>query len=118
MNNPHYTFVPAYGEWHFINTNRPDEVLLNWVDPVDSLYHEWDEDGNSYDEPQMMTSYDEVFNECDMFILTTINVFENGETDLPHNNKQEQFNKLPSNAAEIMAHALYDYYIAESITPI
>ena len=64
-----YAFIPAYYEWHFIDKRHPSVVLLNWPDPVESLYYEFSEEtGEAFDEPVQMTSFNDVLNECDAFI--------------------------------------------------
>ena len=109
--SPNFAFVPGYYEWHFIDMKKPKQILLNWVDPGDSLLVYQDGDGNDLEEPQPMT-YEQVLDECEDFINVTKSNFDLGEDDYCHNNKKELFDKLPNNAAEIMAKALYNYYIA------
>lgn len=102
-----YQFVPAYYEWHFVDGDG--NVLLNWVDPVESLYYEWDEDGEYLDEPKQFTTYDEVLCECQAYIETGDMNLE--DDDEYHGVSREDWEQLPENAAEIMAMALYNYYI-------
>ena len=102
-----HEFIPAYYEWHFIDTENPKQVLLNWVDPIDDLYIYQDKDGNDLKEPLPMT-YEQVLRKCECFINMAQSNIENDT----HGNKKELLDLLPSNAADIMATALYDYYIA------
>lgn len=104
-----YAFVPAYYEWHFIDT-RTNEVLLNWCDPVDSLFIYQDEDGNDLDEPIPM-DLDQVESECEDFINVTRMNLELENEDYPDNNTLMGLDELPANAVEIMANALYNYYL-------
>lgn len=109
MATSNYQFVPAYYEWHFIN--KDGKVLLNWVEPAENLYFEYDEEGEELDEPRLMTDIDEVLMECESYINFGNMAFNEGET---HYNGvcKDDFAELPKNAADIMAQALYNYYIA------
>lgn len=107
-----YDFVPAYYEWHF--TDSDGNVLLNWIEPLGDLYIEFDDDGNWLEEPRPMT-YDQILAECEAFINIAWMNFENDtatqKNDM-HGCYSEDYEKLPKNAAKIMACALYDYYFA------
>lgn len=109
-----YVFRPAYYEWHL--SDGDGRVLLNWVDPSDNFYIYEDEDGNDLEEPRSMT-YDEVLAECKSYIETGDMFFEDAdeqdERDGFHGVRRREWEQLPKNAAEIMAKAIYDYYIAE-----
>ena len=106
-----YAFISAYCEWHFIDKGNPSHVILNWQDPVDSLYYEFSEEtGDVYEEPVKMTSFNEVLNECDLFINNGLTAFENGEEKY-HGVSKKDFMSLPLCASRIMAQALYDHYI-------
>ena len=99
-----YAFVPAYYEWHLIDTNEPEKVLLNWKDPIEDLF----------EESHPVKTYDDVWGVCNHFVeATRVTLFEE-EFDDPHGNTKEMFNDLPEDSVfiPIMAHALYDYYIA------
>lgn len=105
-----YQFIPAYYEWHFTDGNG--KVLANWNDPVESLYKEFDnETGEPYDDPQLMTDKDEIELECESFIDTGTMLFDEGETEY-NGIARADFERLPQNAAAIMAEALYNYYVA------
>jgi len=103
-----YAFVPAYYEWHFIDT-RTNEVLLNWNSPEDSLFVYQDEDGNDLDEPIPM-DMDQLESECEDFINITRMNLEIGDS-YPDGNTLMGLNELPKNAVQIMATALYNYYL-------
>lgn len=107
-------FRPAYYEWHL--TDGDGRVLLNWVDPAEYFYIYEDEDGNDLDEPQSMT-YEQVLAECEDYIECGNMFFreadEQDEHDGYHGVRRREWEQLPDNAAEIMAKAIYEYYIAE-----
>ena len=109
-----YVFRPAYYEWHLTDCNG--RVLLNWVDPADNFYIYEDEYGNDLEDPRPMT-YDEVLAECEDYIECGNMFFreadEQDERDGYHGVRRREWEQLPDNAAEIMAKAIYDYYIAE-----
>ena len=109
-----YVFRPAYYEWHL--TDGDGRTLLNWVDPADNFYIYEDEDGNDLDEPQPMT-YEQVLAECEDYIECGNMFFreadEQDEHDGYHGVRRREWEQLPDNAAEIMAKAIYEYYIAE-----
>ena len=99
-----YVFMPAYHEWHLIDTNEPDKVILNWKDPLDDMF----------EEPYSVKSYDDVWGVCNHFVeATRITLFEEGFED-SHGNTKEMVNEWPDDGIliPILAHALYDYYIA------
>lgn len=93
-------FVPAYYEWHLVDENG--KVLYNLVDPWG-----WDD---PFDDCKTLQDVIDVMKE-------DINVEEmnwncyGGEPECPHNSLVDPFT-LPDNAAEVMAQALYDYYVA------
>ena len=99
-----YAFVPAYYEWHFIDTRHPERVLLNWIDPVEDIF-------TDYNHNNPMTTFDEVFNECNFFVSHGIECFENG-TGSYYGVTEKDFMQLPVCASRIMAQALYNDYIA------
>ena len=110
-----YVFRPAYYEWHL--TDGDGRTLLNWVDPADNFYvYEDDDENDVYDEPRPMT-YDEVLAECESYIETGDMFFEDAdeqdEREGFHGVRRREWEQLPKNAAEIMAKAIYEYYIAE-----
>ena len=101
-----YAFIPAYYEWHFIDTENPENVLLSWQDPVESLYKGEDSD-------VLMTDIDDVYSECEDFInITRMNLELDDERKDVNGNTIDNLNDLPANTVDIMAQALYDYYIA------
>jgi len=105
-----YSFVPAYYEWHLIDDNG--NVLLNMKDPFEMLFDETDESGQLLEQPRPITTLDGVLDVCKDFIEVEKMCLE---SDYPastsHGNNDSIFD-LPDNAAEIMAKALFDYYIA------
>lgn len=107
-NNHEYQFVGAYYEWHFIDTTT-GEVLLVMNDPSDDLYISEDQDGNTLDEPEPM-DYDQVLALCEGHIETAEANYNGGEDEF-EGISEALFRKLPDNAAEIMAKALYEYYL-------
>ena len=109
-----YNFCPAYYEWHL--TDHLGRVLLNWPDPSEEFYIHTDEDGNDLDEPRAMT-YDEVVTECEAFIECGDLFFQaandEDEREGYHGVHRKNWERLPLDAAEIMAKAVYEYYIEE-----
>ena len=107
-----YVFRPAYYEWHLTDGNG--RTLLNWVDPADNFYIYEDEDGNDLDEPKPMT-YEQVLAECEDYIETGNMFFreadEQEEREGYHGVHRREWKQLPENAAEIMAKAIFHYYI-------
>lgn len=103
-----YSFVPAYYEWHFVD--EKGNVLLNMNDPSEDIYIEDDINGQLLDEPVRFTTYDQMLDFCKDFIEVEKMCLDN-EEDSGHGNDERIFD-LPDNAAEIMAKALFDYYIA------
>lgn len=93
-------FIPAYYEWHLVDENG--KVLYNLVDPWG-----W---GDPLDDCKTLQDVIDVMEE-------DINVEKmnwnccGGEPESPHNSLVNPFT-LPDNAAEVMAQALYDYYVA------
>lgn len=94
-----YKFVPAYWEWHLIDTEDNNKVVYNIVDP-------WDDDLLN------CNSLDDVRN----YVWEELNVERNawdcygGEPNYPHNALVNPFT-LPDEIVDVMARALYDYYI-------
>ena len=110
-----YVFRPAYYEWHFVDGNG--RVLLNWVYPADNfVVREDDDDNDEYDLERPMT-YDEVLEECKEYIQCGNMFFneadEEDEEEGFHGVKREDFIRLPQNAADIMATALFYCYCYE-----
>lgn len=103
-----YSFVPAYYEWHFID--KDGNVLLNMKDPSDGIYIGCDTNGQLLDEPVRFTTYDQMLDFCKDFIEVEKMCLDNEEESGQGND--ERIFDLPDNAAEIMAHALYYFYIA------
>ena len=106
-----YCFRASYGEWHFIDGNG--KLLLVWVDPLDNLCTEYDEEDKPVKEP----TYDEVLAECEDYIETGNIYFEFAEDEEDeregyHGVRREAWERLPENAAEIMARTLYQSYYA------
>lgn len=100
-----YQFIPAYYEWHFIDADNPDDVLLTMHDPVESLYKGDDSD-------ELMDDIDDVYSVCEDYINTTRMNLELEDEKEDHNgNTLDGLDELPANAADIMAQALYNYYI-------
>ena len=102
-----WRFKPAYYEWHL--TDKKGRVVLNWIDPAENFYVTEDDDENDiYDEPRPMT-YDEVLAECESFIEVGDMSFENGDADY-HGVAQKDWERMPADAAEVMAKAIFFYY--------
>lgn len=101
--------MPAYYEWHLVNENG--DIMLSMSDPLDSLYYETDIDGNLLDEPELFTSLDEVLDMCREFIEVEKRCIESDFEESVNGNDERIFD-LPDNAADIMAQALFDYYVA------
>ena len=101
-----YQFIPAYYEWHFIDADNPDMVLLNMQDPIDSLYKDEDCD-------ELMDDIDQVRCVCEDYINTTREGLElDGEERDINGNTLDGLDELPADAADIMAQALWNHYIA------
>ena len=93
-----YAFVPAYYEWHLIDTNEPDKVLLAIIDPCEECF---DENGEPY-------SLEELSDWCSSCLVEEIRqAHKKGEID-----REIELENIPPRVDDIMAHALYDYYIA------
>lgn len=105
-----YQFVPAYYEWHLVN--KDGDILLSMEDPEESLCYETDTNGQLLDEPEPFTTLEEVHDFCKDFIETEKMCVESEpQKETVHGNDEHIFD-LPDNAADIMAQALYDYYVA------
>ena len=108
-----YTFRPAYYEWHLVDGNG--RLLLVWVDPADNFFIYEDEQGNELPEPLPM-DFDQVKAECEGYIETGNMFFDDAddedEREGYHGVKREAWERLPKNAADIMARALYQTYCA------
>ena len=97
MKEKEYKFVPAYYEWHLVD--EEGTVLLNMNDPAEEM--------------ALCKTYDDVKTEVEDFIVATKQEFDCWPDEKTiDGNTPEMFDKLPSNAVEIMAQALYDYYVA------
>lgn len=109
-----YSFRPAYYEWHLTNGNG--RLLLVWEDPSDNFWITEDEDGNELKEARPMT-YDEVLTECEGYIECGNMFFEDAneedEREGYHGVMRKDWERLPDNAAAIMATALFYYYCYE-----
>lgn len=96
-----YKFIPAYWEWHLIDVENNNKVVYVIVDP-------WDDE-----ELRKCKNLEDVRN----YIWDDVNVERNswdgydGEPSCPHNALVNPF-ILPDNIVDIIAQALYDYYIA------
>ena len=107
---PKCSFDPAYYEWHL--TDKRNRIVLNWVDPIDEFFvSEDDEENDVYDELRPMT-YEEVLDTCEAHIRFGNEAFERGETDY-EGIPEKDWKLLPSDAAEVMAKAIFFYYIYE-----
>lgn len=105
-----YQFVPAYYEWHLVN--KDGDILLSMEDPEESLCYETDTNGQLLDEPEPFTTLEEVHDFCKDFIETEKMCVESEpQKETVHGNDERIFD-LPNNAADIMAQALFDYYVA------
>ena len=105
-----YAFVPAYGEWHLIDTNKPQEVLFNVVDPLERLYIHLDPfDEHSEVDPLEKATYEDVLDFSEDCINVARRCAENNEDfdGIVYDDET-----VPGKAAEIIAQALYNYYIA------
>ena len=103
-----YSFVPAYYEWHLVN--KDGDILLNMKDPFEMLFDETDESGQLLEQPRPITTLDGVLDVCKEFIEVEKMCLDI-EEDSGQGNDEHIFD-LPDNAADIMAQALYDYYVA------
>lgn len=94
-----YAFVPAYYEWHLIEKSNPEKVLLNVVDPAEECYNE--ETGEAY-------SLEELSDMCSSWLVEEQRQAEDrGDYD-----RVEELESIPPRVDDVMARALYDYYIA------
>ena len=107
---PKCSFEPAYYEWHL--TDKRNRIVLNWVDPADNFFVSEDDDENDvYDELRPMT-YDEVLTECEEFINVGNMAFDDGDEDY-HGVSQKDWERMPADAAEVMAKRMFFYYCLE-----
>ena len=99
-----YSFVPGYYEWHFLNKKGEKLLVLN--DPSDHCY---DTEGNPIEDFQQLK--DDMLNEIQAIRMT----FEEGYCEEVDGNTEEMLEQLPEDdiVADIIAKALWDYYIAE-----
>lgn len=108
--NPKCAFTAAYYEWHL--TDKRERLVLNWIDPIDNFWvSEDDEENDIYDELRPMT-YNEVLTECESYIEVGNMSFENGDKDY-HGVPQKDWERMPSDAAEVMAKRMYFHYCFE-----
>ena len=95
-----YRFVPADDEWHLVDENG--KVLYSMPDPFDELFNECIECENLDDVRGVVDS------ELDG---------EKTNWEINYEGTEERhalvpFDKLPKSTCELMARALYDYYVA------
>lgn len=107
---PNYSFVPGYGEWHLIDDNKPEEVLFNIVDPLEKLFtHLNPYNEQSETDPLETATYNDVLDFTEDYINVAMRCAE-------ENNAFEGIifdaDKVPDDAAEIMAISLYNYYFS------
>ena len=88
-----YIAVPAYYEWHLVNTDT-NEIVYNIVDPSDSL--------------EGMTTEQEVID----WVFEDIYQWATSKDNEPLNGINPNEVELPDNAYIILGKALYEYYIA------
>ena len=107
-----YRFIPAYYEWHLVDDKG--KVILCMEDPIEDLMNYCDDEGNDYPpgEEKMMTTIDEVKDMCEDFISSIQRCFEDNPGKSVDGNTEKMFSKLPKNAADIMAEALFYAYCA------
>ena len=106
---PKCSFDPAYYEWHL--TDKRNRIVLNWVDPIDNFWINEDEQGNETEDYRAMT-YNEVLTECESYIEVCDMSFENGDEDY-HGVSQKDWQRMPADAAEVMAKRMFLYYCLE-----
>lgn len=97
-----FALIPAYCEWHLIDEETHD-TLHNLIDPSEDLYHE---NANH-------KSLEEIKNWClEELVAADIAYSENDEYNgiWLLDNKRLQPEEMKT-AADVMAKALYDYYI-------
>ena len=102
-----YALIPAYYEWHLVDTEQPQDVLLNINDPGEEMY--WHDEDADTDTPK---TYEDVLEWAQDIIDTALRYAEEGEE---YEGVMVSEDRLPDNAAEIIAKALYEYYIYEEI---
>lgn len=95
------SFIPAYYEWHLVDENG--KVLYNLVDPGEDCYEEDGETPLTKDEIKCWIDFD---------IQCELDRYADNAPDYPNQNLLVQPDELPDNAADVMAQALYDYYVA------
>lgn len=98
-----YSFVPGYYEYHFVN--QKGEVLLNLNDPSE---HCCDSEGNAIEDFQQLK-------DAMLDAISDIRYSLEHDEEEFHGNTMEMLDQLPEDeiAAEIMARALWNDYIAE-----
>lgn len=95
-----YQFIPAYYEWHLID--EQGEVLHNMADPVEGLF---DENGEAL-------TLESIKEFCEGDLLCAENAYRN---DYDYNGirlKESLTDEQIKAAVEVMAEALYNYYVA------
>lgn len=93
-------FIPAYYEWHLVDENG--KILYAMDDPVDCIFT---------DDFECKTLED-VLMVVDGLLETEENNWKIGYDSTSERQCLIDFADLPDNTAEVMAQALYDYYVA------
>ena len=93
-----YDFIPACYEWHYINTEKPEDVLFTLVDPIDLCF---DDKGDP-------VTLDDLCHEIG------IEADDELREAYKSNNKEEieKLSQIGTCDCYLMAKVLYDYYIA------
>ena len=95
-----YRFVPAYYEWHLVDENG--KVLYSMPDPFDELFNECIE----------CETLDDVRGVVDSELDGEKTNWEINYEGTEERHALVPFDKLPKSTCELMARALYDYYVA------
>ena len=95
-----YRFVPADDEWHLVDENG--KVLYSMPDPFDELFNECIE----------CETLDDVRGVVDSELDGEKTNWEINYEGTEERHALVPFDKLPKSTCELMARALYDYYVA------
>lgn len=92
-----YKFLFQNKQWKFVDT-KSGKVLYNFPDPVDDIFNG----------PEPCTTMEDIKG----IVEFELNWEKERQSDGLLFNAQISMAELPSNTADIMAKALYDYYLA------
>lgn len=97
-----YRFIPGYYEWHLVD--KKGRVLYSMEDPIDDLFNERIE----------CETLDDVRSVIEGELETEKLNWQMNYEDATERHALVDFNELPKSTCELMARALYDYYVANA----